>query len=64
LIAKTFQRESHSLIVGQTVVMVITTSDGFDHNYCMLGTIIFTLYFAAVAYVFYYMIRKDFFDND
>ena len=50
--------------MGQTVVMVITTSDGFDHNYCMLGTIIFTLYFVAVAYVFYYMIRKDFFDND
>ena len=36
----------------------------FYHNYCMLSSILFTLYFVAVAYVFYYMIRKDFFDND
>jgi len=64
LIAKTFQRESHSLIVGQTMVMVITTSDGSDHNYCMLGTIIFTVYFIGVGAMFAYMIKKDFFDND
>lgn len=30
----------------------------------MLGTIIFTLYFAAVAVLFGYMIWKDFFDRD
>jgi len=45
--------------------VVLTTSDGVNHNYCMtLGTITLLIYFAAVGYVFYYMIRKDFFDND
>ena len=30
----------------------------------MLGSIMLTLYFIAVAFVFGYMIKKDFFDND
>jgi len=29
-----------------------------------VGSIALLIYFAAVGYVFYYMIRKDFFDND
>ena len=44
--------------------VVLTTSDGVNHNYCMLGSIMLTLYFIAVAFVFGYMIKKDFFDND
>ena len=45
--------------------VVLTTSDGVNHNYCMtLGTIALFIYFAAVGYVFYYMIRKDFFDDN
>ena len=31
---------------------------------CMVGSIMLTLYFIAVAALFGYMIRKDFFDND
>ena len=30
----------------------------------MIGSIMLTLYFIAVAVVFGYMIKKDFFDND
>jgi len=45
--------------------VVLTTSDGVDHNYCMtFGTIALFIYSAAVGYVFYYMIRKDFFDHN
>ena len=29
-----------------------------------VGSIALLIYFAAVGYVFYYMIRKDFFDHD
>lgn len=65
LLCKMVQRESHSLIVGQTVGLVITTSDGSHHNYCMtFGTIALLIYFTAIGLVFYYMIRKDFFDHD
>ena len=39
-------------------------SGWFYHNYCMLSSILFTLYFAGVALMFAYMIKKDFFDND
>ena len=46
------------------MVMVITTSDGVDHNYCMLGTIIITIYCIAIVVLFGYMIRKDFFDDN
>ena len=46
------------------VWVIVTIPDGVYHNYCMLSSILFTLYFVAVAYVFYYMIRKDFFDRD
>ena len=44
--------------------LILTILDCHYHNYCMLSSILFTLYFVAVAYVFYYMIRKDFFDRD
>ena len=44
--------------------LIETIPDGVYHNYCMLGTILFTLYFIAVAALFGYMVRKDFFDND
>ena len=45
--------------------VVLTTSDGVDHNYCVtFGTIALFIYSAAVGYVFYYMIRKDFFDHN
>ena len=44
--------------------LIETIPDGVYHNYCMLGTILFTLYFIAVAAMFGYMIQKDFFDND
>ena len=46
------------------VWVIVTILDCVYHNYCMLSSILFTLYFVGVAYVFYYMIRKDFFDND
>ena len=46
------------------VWVIVTILDCVYHSYCMLSSILFTLYFAGVAYVFYYMIRKDFFDRD
>ena len=48
--------------VARSVVRLFLT--GHTISNCMIGTIIFTLYFVAVACVFGYMIRKDFFDND
>ena len=48
--------------VARSVVWLFLT--GHTISNCMIGTIIFTLYFVAVACVFGYMIKKDFFDND
>lgn len=44
--------------------VVLTTSDGVDHNYCMtFGTVTLLIYFVLVGIGFVYMIRQDFFDD-
>ena len=50
------------ILVARSVVL--TNSDGVDHNYCMtFGTITLLIYFALVGVGFVYMIKKDFFDD-
>jgi len=47
---------------GQWFSLFLT---GHTISNCMtLGTIALIIYFTAVGLVFYYMIRKDFFDHD
>ena len=43
----------HHFFMAQTITIIMT-----------VGTVALLIYFACVGYVFYYMIRKDFFDHD